>query len=485
MLTRMWIRNLSVFALALIVTFGVVSGCNDDGGGGGPSNGGNEGVPPPGGPPPANLQTAADDAFEQLRNIFETFPDGGCAKNSGDFHCNYWQLGNAFDTAIDYLIMNPSKAKDFANLVIDKFNATKDTDSPCWYDDFGWWAVAAQRALEHDTLWSENQLVKFAEIAADNWDTMQDGLNTYDKRADHPGDFDSLQPLFEGGIWNYFWSSVHIQGVCMTPCDPTDRNQSSLCGRQNTVTNGLYLVAASTRAADTGDELYKQAAGRELGFLLQWFDPANFQDISNSLLYPLDPLGPGGVAAGPAVVRERVSVYHSRVRDFHYDPNVIWAGDQGLILGGLLRSIGAVPSDLDPQILDLAKRITDGVLEYLSESDDEILIGTRFFPWSNVIHPTPSTIGGSPNGGDDNDYDTGIGVYMRYLLYAYQTNSEMRQHLQDTGYPELVRMYAEDFAAQDQGLCYPIPQPDEGEHCSDLVKYTNKLAVVVAALGMR
>lgn len=479
MLTRMWIRNLSVFALALIVTFGVVSGCNDDGGGGGQSSG-----PPPGGPPPANLQMAADDAYEKIRHIFEFTPVECAAVNPEDFECNYWQLGNAFDTVIDYLVMNPFNAPEFANAVIKRYDETANTAWRCWYDDSGWWAVAAQRALEHPDLWSKDQLVKFGEIAADNWDTMQDGLNVYKNRNDHPGNFDDLQPRFDGGIWNYFWSSEHLEDVCQTPCDP---NNSALCGRQNTVTNGLYLVAASMRATDTGDELYKQAAGRELGFLLQWFDPMNFDEdeIGNNLLYRLDILGPGGVAAGPAVVRERVSTYHKinnhpPVRDPNYDVALIWAGDQGLILGGLLRSIGAVPSGLNPQILDLAKRITDGVREYLLNAD-----GTLFFPWSEVIHPTPSTIGGAPNAGDDNDYDTGIGVYMRYLLYAYQSNNEMRQHLQDTGYPELVLKFAEDFASQDAGLCYPIPKPDEGEHCSDLVKYTNKLSAVVAALGMR
>jgi len=101
-----------------------------------------------------------------------------------------------------------------------------------------------------------------------------------------------------------------------------------------------------------------------------------------------------------------------------------------------------------------------------------------------VKNPSPDTIGGSPDG-DDSDYNAGIGVYMRYLLYAYQTNKEMRQHLQDTGYPELIRQFAEDYAAQDKGLCYPIPAPGEAEHCDELVRNTNKLAALVAALDMK
>jgi hypothetical protein len=465
--------------LPLLFLLAVGIGCDDDGGGQvaptpTPPPGG--GVPPGGGDPSGNLQIAADDAFEKIRDIFEFIPLDGCAEvNSDNFECNYWQLGNAFDTVIDYLIMNPFNAVDFADAVVKKYDETANTPWRCWYDDFGWWAVAAQRALEHPDLWSEEQIGRFRDIAAENWAGMQPGISVWEFLQEN---FNSLEPLFDGGIWNYFWTTTHIPGVCQTPCDPTNQNlsNSALCGRQNTVTNGLYLVAASMRGADTGDEVYKQAAERELRFLLQWFDPMNFDDISNSLLYPLS----AGAIAGPSVVRERVSMYFNGDQDFKYDSDLIWAGDQGLILGGLLRFIDVAPSDLHPQdILDLAKRITDGVLEYLSEADR-----TLIFPWSNVNKPSVDpiggpNIGGSPSG-DDNDYNTGIGVYMRYLLYAYQTNSEMRQHLQDTGYPPLVLRFAEDFASQDAGLCYAART-----NCTDLVFYTNKLAAVVAALGMR
>jgi len=274
--------------------------------------------------------------------------------------------------------------------------------------------------------------------------------------------------LFDGGIWNYFWTINPIRGVCQTTCNPNNPNlgNSGLCGRQNTVTNGLYLVAAAMRAVDNGDQFSEQAATREFDFLNNWF--FNFKgDPGDSLLYPLD----SNLSEGPAVVRERVSTFANGDQDDDFHSDLIWAGDQGLILGGLLRFTEAVPAHRNA-VITLAMRITDGVLEYLSD-------GTHFFPWSNVIDPTPNTIGGSPSG-DDNDYNTGIGVYMRYLLYAYQTNNQMRRHLEDTGYPELVMKFAEDFAAKDEGLCYA-----DKTHCTDLVFYTNKLAVLMAALGMR
>ncbi len=463
MLTNMWIRGFCVFALVIFVTLATISGC-EDGGAGGQSNGDDVGVPLPGGPAPANLLSAADDAYEKILHIFERIPSSGsCVVDSNATECNYWQLGNAFDTVIDYLIMNPSKARALADAVILKYAATVHTPSPCWYDDFGWWAVAAQRALEHPDLWSEDQIRQFEAIAVQTWTTMQAGVFVWDLA---PEIFNEFEPYFDGGIWNYFWTTESVPTMCKTPCAPDTK---FFCGRQNTVTNGLYLVAAAMRAADTGDQFSEQAAMREWDFLNNWF---NFPgDTSNSLLYPLGP-----DPDGPAVVRERVSTYANGEQDDDFSSDLAWAGDQGLILGGLLRFTDAVPAHRQA-ILNLAKRITDGVQEYLSD-------GTRFFPWSNVRNPHVDPIGGpnigsSPDG-DDNDYNTGIGVYMRYLLYAYQTNNEMRRHLQDTGYPELVLKFAEDFASQDQGLCYR----DE-ENCDDLVRYTNKLAALVAALAMR
>jgi hypothetical protein len=421
--------------------------------------------------PDANLQKAADDAYERILAIFEEVPPDKCNPvDSNEIECNYWHLGNAFDTAIDYLIMNRSKAEAFAKAVINKYDLTSKTPWVCWYDDFGWWAVAAQRALEQHGLWSKEQIRRFEEIAVETWTKMQPGLSVWDLDQEN---FSSLKPYFDGGIWNYFWTTQKLSGVCQTPCTPPDLSDNSFfCGRQNTVTNGLYLVAATMRAGDTGDLYYVEAATREWDFLRNWF---NFPgDSDNSLLYRLD-----SAEDGPAVIRERVSTYANNDEDPKFSPDLIWAGDQGLILGGLLRFIDAVPTDPDDRQakLNVAKRITDGVLEYLSD-------GARFFPWSNVKNPSPDTIGGSPDG-DDSDYNAGIGVYMRYLLYAYQTNKEMRQHLQDTGYPELIRQFAEDYAAQDKGLCYPIPAPGEAEHCDELVRNTNKLAALVAALDMK
>jgi hypothetical protein len=342
------------------------------------------GAPPEAASPSSTLEQAADDAYEFLLDIFRSVPSDRCVPvKSEEFQCNYWQLGNAFDTVIDYLRMNRSKAETFAQVVISKYDLTAKTPWACWYDDFGWWAVAAQRAFEHVGLWSPDQTRRFQQIAAETWTIMQAGLSVWDHGQEN---FPDQKPKFEGGIWNYFWTSKQLTGVCNTPCDPTDFLNNNLCGRQNTVTNALYLNAAALRQG-SGDLYYAQATTREREFLGQWFDPANFPDPSKSLLYALDPTPRHD---GPAVVRERVSTYANGAKDPLFLSQLIWAGDQGLVLGGLLRSIDfSHPTPNERATLNLAKRITDGVRDYLSD-------GQRFFPWSNVQNPTPRPNWGSP-----------------------------------------------------------------------------------------
>ena len=53
-----------------------------------------------------------------------------------------WRIGNAFDTTIDYLLMEPDAAGGFGAIIKDRFDHTGGD----WYDDFAWWAIAALRA---------------------------------------------------------------------------------------------------------------------------------------------------------------------------------------------------------------------------------------------------------------------------------------------------------------------------------------------------
>src|SRR5262245_18326224 len=72
-----------------------------------------------------SLQSAADDAYARLLKIFQQWSPGLCRDGGpGGPACNYWQLGNAFDTIIDYLSTNRSQADAFAQAVLHTYAVT-------------------------------------------------------------------------------------------------------------------------------------------------------------------------------------------------------------------------------------------------------------------------------------------------------------------------------------------------------------------------
>ena len=188
---------------------------------------------------------------------------------------------------------------------------------------------------------------------------------------------------------------------------------------------------------------------REYHFLQSWFDMSRpgFEPLLN--VY----------CPGKAVVRERVSCYDSGEKVLGFRSDVSWAGDQGLILGGLAERMEFVkrkdPSY--PAMLSAARQILAGVREYLTV--DGLLL-----PW----WPDPA-INGSPE-----DYRTGIAVFMRYLLNVFQLNNEdLKGDL--SAYT--------DFIASNVKHVLEHPSLTDGSADSTMVALTNDLAILTAAIG--
>lgn len=411
---------------------------------------------------PQDFQTAADNTFEILSNIYKQSTPGNCPSPVGD-SCNYWQLGSAFSTIVDYFSMtNPaSQAKDFAPVVLSSYQVTSHVfDSACWYDDFGWWSVSAHEAASQEKLWPDHT-EKFAQISKDNWLSQQPATNVWascQNSAECMTNYKDLEPYFDGGVHNYFWAKVKIPGVCHTPADPfTD----PLAGRQNTVTNGLYALSAFYN-------LPKDAAApaiREQTFLNNWFT-FGYPNPDTSLLKTL--------ATGAQAVRERVSTYKNQQVDPVFDPNLVWAGDQGLILGELVAYMNSgIPShDELSHLLSLAQNIIDGGLQYLANQN-----AGELYSWSRTEGPARSTIG-QPPGDDPWDYNLGTAVYLHHFLYAYRTNSALHSYIDNNPqYKNLILAAAKKLLSSNDGLCYP-----DSAHCGALAKYNNKLEILVAAI---
>lgn len=146
-----------------------------------------------------------------------------------------------------------------------------------------------------------------------------------------------------------------------------------------------------------------------------------------------------------------------------YKPETIWTGDQGLVLGGLVDLIEMARRGypgLDPaNCLATAKRLLAGVKQQLVDSQG---------------HLQPYLPFGVPPAGDPTSYETGLGVFFRYLLYAYRTNADLRDFLIARGYPALVQSNAQYLMDQYRHGAYPKDKY--------VIYLTNVLAALIAAI---
>jgi hypothetical protein len=145
-----------------------------------------------------------------------------------------------------------------------------------------------------------------------------------------------------------------------------------------------------------------------------------------------------------------------------YQSELAWAGDQGLFLGGLVDRMLVVGRDSPDYagLLDLATAIALGVKSQIDAHHGGILTA-----WVTET-----------DGGDPGDYDTGVAVYMRYLLYAYQAKDRagrylLRDVLKDMGYVDFVCKNTANVM-------------NNYKNHSSVVDLTNDLAMLVAAVVM-
>lgn len=352
----------------------------------------------------------------------------------------FWRLGHSFDTIVDYFVTtDDTDAKAFATIAIDRYNG----GGGAWYDDFGWWGISGLKASAAAIFGDKNDQ-DFRSIAIACWKKMADNAPYGWKRADQKT-FANYAPLFDGGVWNH---------VVDEGCHPGGNNP--LCGRQNTVTNGLYLVLAERLSLDKNvphHPDYRLAANHEYQFLNDWFELRS---------KPADQALMNNFVRDRAVVRERVSIFQSGIMDPDYRKDLAWAGDQGLILGGLVDRMRFVQRS-SPEyktLLATARKLMAGTMDYLARNSNEQGILQPWWP------------GGAP-GGDDDDYWTGPAVYMRYLLNAFQ-NDDLKVDLLKPAYHAFIRANAE----------YVVNNLDRPQSTDKVVNLTNNLAILVAAIAM-
>jgi hypothetical protein len=385
---------------------------------------------------------AARSIFKQLVALFS-------ARQSAS---SYWKLGNSFDTILDFLDFDSTDAEKLPSVLQTQYAVSlKDLHGydSAWFDDFGWWTVAFQRAAQR-TYFSSSDREYFVSTMKECWTRFTDrGPKVWERHTKDT--FDDCGPAVPGGVWNEYWEGTDSKkwpGPNDGIPDSTDPKQS-LHGIQNTVTNTVYLIAAQ-RLGVTAENANADAE-REFKFLQSWFEVR-----SNTLWWPQP-------ANNAAHVRERVSHFAPSSRfptgkmNKFYQSDWAWTGDQGLVVGALadrMRLMSGGPKERS-ELLEKAKALIAGARYYLRNSMTGQLLSF--------------TTTGQVPGNDYDDYQTGPGVFWRNMLHAWNVDPDLKAFLNQPAYTEWLKLNAE-FAIKSQK--------------SDFDSLTNDLSVVVAAAVM-
>lgn len=439
----------------------------------------------------ADYRRAADKCFDKFSFLYRW---------SG----NFWRLGHSFDTAIDYLTVkdDQGRAREFARDVLNAFADTRGH----WYDDYGWWGLAASRALARKQLFGEDLTERFQGVRDRCWKFMDTGdagdmkviccnasdprngiemagaPNVFEQAHKYPnGDpgelYNKLAPRFPGGVWNCDWyysqksyadpSRKFLEECYCLPIFDSEyaMAKDSLGGYQNTVTNALYFSLASRMGAAA-------AAKRTHDFLDAWirYTGRGDEGIVHVAKYEEIPLG---------YIRERVPSYKNpNVDVWGYRRYLAWAGDQGLTVAAFADYLQINPgnSDLRKLLLDRSTDLLRGALYYIAEKrmdgNGALVPGGRLRDWHDPDSPAAP-------GGDAGNYRTGSGAFWRSVQHAYEIDGDFERLIPAIGGFKDFLAFNADAACDSAAATLPehVRSPDEA-----LVGVTNDLATLMAGI---
>jgi hypothetical protein len=199
------------------------------------------------------------------------------------------------------------------------------------------------------------------------------------------------------------------------------------------------------------------------------------------------------------LVRERVGVFALYDGCYAIDPvykcksvnrnAMIWTGDQGLVTGAMV-DLMHMEGVVAPPDSDSVKHILDGVLAHLTQSQkdcphDSLPEGV-LRPWIYFNGWQKGCDGeGFQLDDEGENYKTGPGVFMRYLLYAYQNNEDLRDYIKlNFGVFIMDNTEAVMNGNYECGCCkHPITKGPKYDICN-LACQTNRLATLIMALAI-
>jgi hypothetical protein len=366
--------------------------------------------------------------MKKFESLLTTIPD-------------YWKTANAFDTMIDFLeYCSDNQTTDAAKAADWLIKKKGYEPAGTWFDDYGWWTIATGRAAGK-TFFAEAH-DQLDAIKTDCWKRF---TNTAPRvwEFHKAGTFTDCRPAISGpasgGVWNGYWKGT------VPPKDwpgPTngDPTTGTLLGKQNTVTNAVYLLSAQVVKDDAADQ-------KEFNFLDAWFNVT--APVPQRLWWQPE--------SGVALVRERMPYYWGGKHAPGFDPQWAWTGDQGLMIGAL---VGQAMRETDPKkhlrLIERAEYLLYGVHDHLVDQKKVLTYWTQT---------------GTVPDNDYGDYSTGSGVFWRYVLRVWEAGF-LKQPLSQKFHEILEK------SATLSPPSWPTYTPPQW------VRDTNDLAVLVAAHRM-
>ena len=478
----------------------------------------------------------------------------------GDEHTLMWYQGNALDTLIDYvsITQDAGKGADLGEKI--KILWSKAEPEGAWWDDFGWWGVAFLNAAKNYKILGQPDAAEYMENAADCLkDHMDKATAVWDMATQEPSCIPCLntppanwyrfEPRFTGGVWNSAFAGLTPgpQESCNPnntdpPPDPeipvgTPEDDCSILNPlQNTVTNGLYLVL-NTRYCLQNPQIEETRRDRTLaiyGWFKNWME---VMDTEITLCYG-NTVKPSLLNSETGLVRERVATYGQDILKSPgcftgvkwYEQDLSWAGDQGIVLGGLVDILNSDLTEDNRWLLEKAKGIIDGVRNHMNKgvsgsthdnlAPEVLRPWTKFDGWGPDGDPdSPFTAPGGFGFGDpdyprvgDPEYDAvcsctnlqkdppcpseppkvaldpstnyiaGPGIFMRYLLYAYQNSHDLKDHIRTLEYLAFLKANADAVMWETYSCACKNPIGTQKYNACNLSCQITRLATLNAAM---
>jgi hypothetical protein len=326
----------------------------------------------------------------------------------------------------------------------------------CFMHGPGWWIPDVFKELR----FPPGIPLPFPSLAG--WAGKNTGIGAPNVWQSASPDFQTdFTPRFSpGGVWNAPFSTCDPPVPAPVHLPSETCTSAHLCGIQNTVTNAVFTILSLRLYRAAGNPDFRDIFGQtnlnlpnvlaawqnQMSWFNSWFFGTDDENdkYSQSTLYRLsENYAPG---QGTALIRERVSTFlpgGSQIAQVTWDPgycmNLAWTGDQGLMLGALreasvfLQEDHSALGDEDniSQVSSVYKDILNGVLagcyssETISDGIGKSYTGVFLRPWVLATwdgsHITSTFPDAFPQG-DNPDYQTGCGVFYRYLLQAHKAD---------------------------------------------------------------